>query len=853
MVFMSFLGKLIRSCLRLRYKAVIEGEEIISKYKDTSILFLSNHPAAIDPVIALSFLEPIIKVRPLVAEKFFFNGFTRYFIEKLDGMAVPEFETGYNEYKTYRVEKLTKQIKQALKHKSKILLYPAGKLQSGPYEKIGGASLAFTVKDDAKVLIGISIDGLYGSMFSRYFEKKTPNFVGTLIRGAKIALANGLFFLPKREVRIQLFELDPDLKKIDDKNLFNEKLEKQLNSHLKKPFSVVSYGRVKAPKLKEKDAAQEHAVDLKLLQSLQQLAEKVTKKTIPYDAHLSFDAGLDSLELSELLVACEARFSKKIYDLPQTLRELGAMIEDEEKEEIQLTFKIHDISEGKCELLDKTHVLKAFYDHADLCPNRQFLYDERMGSFNYKKARLVIGLLAKQICAMEGKFIALMLPSSVMAYLLYFATLEAGKVPVMLNWTAGGMSLDHAIKLLEIKHIISSSAFLEKAFNVELKEHFDKVVVLENLKQNISFVDKLAGSIKAVLKKRPVINIAPNDPCVILFTSGSEALPKAVPLSHENILSNIDAAIKTNLVKPNDRFLASLPPFHSFGCVITGILPVICGIDTVFSPDPTDAMMLLEKIKNYDCSLFCSAPSFLKQILTLAEVGDLESLRLAVVGAEKCPDSLKKLYNTKCKNSLLLEGYGITECSPIVTIQRSPLSLGVGEPLKGIEIKIIDPDSCTELGIDQVGEIIVSAKSVFSGYLGVKKDPFIEIDNKIWYRTGDRGILTKKHELVLQGRYKRFVKIGAEMISLSSLEEALEDFGPQKEGVPRFAAFGDGASGRLTLFAIFSNLNVDDVNQHLRNKGLPKVAKFSEIRFIDAIPQLASGKIDYKKLEHENI
>jgi len=275
---MSLLGKLIRSCLRLRYKVIIENENIIKKYKDTSILFVSNHPAAIDPVIALSFLEPIVRVRPLVAEKFFFNSFTRFFIKKIDGMAVPEFETGYNEYKTYRVEKLTREIKEALKNKSKILLYPAGKLQSGPYEKIGGASLAFTVKDEAKVLIGISIDGLYGSMFSRYFEKKTPNFVATLIKGAKIVLKNFFIFLAKREVRIELFEIDPEIKSIKDKNSFNERLEKELNSRLKKPFSVVGYGRVKTPKIKEKDPLKEHEVDLALLVKLQELSLKITKK-----------------------------------------------------------------------------------------------------------------------------------------------------------------------------------------------------------------------------------------------------------------------------------------------------------------------------------------------------------------------------------------------------------------------------------------------------------------------------------------------------------------------------------------------------------------------------------------------
>jgi long-chain-fatty-acid--[acyl-carrier-protein] ligase len=330
-------------------------------------------------------------------------------------------------------------------------------------------------------------------------------------------------------------------------------------------------------------------------------------------------------------------------------------------------------------------------------------------------------------------------------------------------------------------------------------------------------------------------------------------MPKAVPLSHANILANLKSLVHTHLVKDDDVFLATLPPFHSFGAVVSGFFPMVAGVDTVYMPDPTDAISLAQAIKKSSSSLFCSAPSFLKQILLYAAPGQLHSLRLVVVGAEKLQDSLKQLFSECCPQAVLLEGYGITECSPVVTLQKSVLTQGVGVPLKGVELLIVDPVSLCPLPQGSVGEILISGQNVFKGYLGIKKDPFVEIDCKKWYRSGDRGSLSAQHELILEGRFKRFIKISAEMISLGAIEEALEDYRQAPQGLAQFAVVADKTSEKMILLTTHTDLDLDELNHYLREKGCPKVAKISKIIVSKLIPQLATGKIDYRKLEHELI
>lgn len=850
---MSLLSRFVTFCLNRRYDVTVEGEEIIKKYKDTSILFLANHPATIDPVIVLTYLYPYVKLQPLAAAKFFKSPFLHFFLKKINALPVPEFEDGTNEYKAFLVEKLTKKMKEALKNKAKILLYPAGRLSETSIEKIGGATLAFDLKDDARKVIGIASDGLYGSTFSKYFEGKTPYFTKTLFNGIKIALLNGLFFLPKRKVTIRLFEIDDDTTSISDKFLFNQALEKKFNDLVDHSPKIVSYGFCKTPQKKQKQIdIVEKDVDPKIIHDLLVIVEKVTKKKISKEAHFSYDVGIDSLELAEILAMVEQKYHVRIDTMPQTVLELGFLLGQTKTVTLNLLKKLSKRKALEVMLPKSENLLEAFYMQARRCLNRRMGVDPTIGEMSYKKACLAIELLSSHIKKLKGDYVGVMLPSSLMAYVLMFSILKARKKPVMINWTSGRKSLDFACDLLHIDHILSSEKFLEKAFNIDLGDNFEKMTLLEDIKRNIPIFSKLKAFFKLLFHfGMKADDLKKSDVACVLFTSGSEAMPKAVPLTHENILANIESLMKTGLIKDEDRFLATLPPFHSFGCVISGYLPIVCGLDTVYLPDPTDAINIASGFKHFKASLFCSAPSFMKQILIYSEKGQLDSLRLAVVGAEKLSEATRSLFSENCPHAVLLEGYGITECSPVVTIQKNINTLGVGVPILRVELLIVDPESMTPLPQGHVGEILIHGKNVFNGYLGLKKDPFVEIDYKKWYRTGDRGSITAKNELILEGRYKRFIKISAEMISLGSLEEALEDYKTSNEDVAQFAVITDHNKEKLILVTIHPALNLDDVNQYIREKGLPKVAKFSKIVTVKMIPQLATGKVDYRKLENE--
>jgi long-chain-fatty-acid--[acyl-carrier-protein] ligase len=852
-----FLSKVVRFCLSLRYKVHVEGEELLKKYRDASILIVATHPALIDPAVVISFLEPYLLLQPLAAERFFKSPLIHFFLKKIKALPVPEFDQGNNEYKAYKVKKLTQKIKEALNNHAKILLYPSGHLTDSCLEKIGGASLAFELKTSSKKMIGLATDGLYGSSFSRYFEGQSPSFFKMLARGFKVVVANGLFFVPKREVSLRLFEIDPQIRQLDDKVAFNKALEQAFNERLSCQTAVVGYGFYPSPKKVERIQSKEAHLEPKLALELTEMAEKVLNKKVTLKQHLSYELGMDSLQLAELLTRVDQKYHVRIDTFPQTLLELGVLIADQaekiapniQKASLRLRLPI-EVPECK-------NLLEGFYKQALRAPTRRLGQDPTLGEISYKKGVLIVELLATKLAKLKGPYIAILLPSSLMSYLLMFALLRAKKIPVMLNWTAGYTCVDFAFNLLGISAAVSSETFLERAFNVDLREHFDKVIPIEQLKQTLSFGQKLKVMLSCfslkTLTDKAALFMNKEQEAVILFTSGSESMPKAVPLSHANILANLKSLVHTHLVKDDDVFLATLPPFHSFGAVVSGFFPMVAGVDTVYMPDPTDAISLAQAIKKSSSSLFCSAPSFLKQILLYAAPGQLHSLRLVVVGAEKLQDSLKQLFSECCPQAVLLEGYGITECSPVVTLQKSVLTQGVGVPLKGVELLIVDPVSLCPLPQGSVGEILISGQNVFKGYLGIKKDPFVEIDCKKWYRSGDRGSLSAQHELILEGRFKRFIKISAEMISLGAIEEALEDYRQAPQGLAQFAVVADKTSEKMILLTTHTDLDLDELNHYLREKGCPKVAKISKIIVSKLIPQLATGKIDYRKLEHELI
>jgi long-chain-fatty-acid--[acyl-carrier-protein] ligase len=344
----------------------------------------------------------------------------------------------------------------------------------------------------------------------------------------------------------------------------------------------------------------------------------------------------------------------------------------------------------------------------------------------------------------------------------------------------------------------------------------------------------------------------PDAPAVVLFTSGSEKAPKAVPLTHANIISDQRAALQILKIERNNSALGFLPMFHSFGLTVTGLLPLFTGVKVLHHPDPTDAGALVRKIALYKPTLVAGTPTFLSYIFERAKPGELDSLRLSVVGAEKAPASLFEKAKEVAPNTELLEGYGITECAPVVSVNRPGEARPgtIGQPLPGVEVCVTDLETNEVLPQGEMGMLHVAGPTVFPGYIGHDgPQPFAEFGGKRWYVTGDLASLDEAGAIVFHGRLKRFLKAGGEMISLPALEEPFARKYPPTEEGPRVAVEGiETPTGRRIVLFTTAPLSVRDANALLQSEGFHGVMRLDEVRTVEKIPTLGTGKTDYKVL-----
>jgi acyl-CoA synthetase (AMP-forming)/AMP-acid ligase II len=343
-----------------------------------------------------------------------------------------------------------------------------------------------------------------------------------------------------------------------------------------------------------------------------------------------------------------------------------------------------------------------------------------------------------------------------------------------------------------------------------------------------------------------------DEPAVVLFTSGSESLPKAVPLSHRNLFANVRASLAAIQATCGDRLLGFLPPFHSFGLTGNILAAILGGIRVVHYPDPTNAAGLVQTVARYRATLLVSTPTFLNYMLQLATAEDLGSLRVVVTGAEKCPEATFTRAAQLAPGATILEGYGITECSPVVSGNRVGCvkSGTVGQPVDGVEVRVVDPDTRKPLPANTTGMLLVRGTSVFNGYLVYEgPDPFVEVEGKRWYLTGDLVQLDDEGFIHFQGRLKRFLKAAGEMISLPALEEPLERLYPAADTGPQVAVEGtETPSGRwITLFTT-RPLTLREANAALASAGFRGVMRLDEVVRLEAIPVLGTGKTDYRSL-----
>ena len=465
-------------------------------------------------------------------------------------------------------------------------------------------------------------------------------------------------------------------------------------------------------------------------------------------------------------------------------------------------------------------------------------------AITYEKALIAALILAKKFRKYPEDYLGLMIPTSMGCMLSILAILFLRKVPVMINYSTGAeANCRFAQKTLSFSTIITSRALLEKIKCPLLPG----MVLIEDVINAVSFIDKLQAALKAKPKAQQIIKRLPsaeeNDTVVVLFTSGSEKEPKTVLLSHKNISSNLIDFPKVLPISHNDIILSILPLFHVFGHTVNFWLPLTMGMTALTYANPLEYRRIAQIIKNDKPTVMAGTQSFFAGYLRESEPGDFASLRLVIPGADKTPDWLRQAYKER-HNIDLLEGYGCTETSPVISV-NSPTAFkpgSIGRPMPSVQVKIVDPETGAEKKRGEEGKILVKGDMVMKGYLDEAETAKSIIDG--WYDTGDIGLLDEDGFLWHQGRYKRFIKVGGEMVSLVKTEAVLETFLP--EGVECCVVEAqDEFKGSKIVAVLTQKVDEDDLIRRL-SAQLPPIAIPKRFVYFKELPKMGSGKIDFR-------
>jgi len=337
-----------------------------------------------------------------------------------------------------------------------------------------------------------------------------------------------------------------------------------------------------------------------------------------------------------------------------------------------------------------------------------------------------------------------------------------------------------------------------------------------------------------------------NDTAAILFTSGSEKDPKAVQLTHRNIASNIKNFGGYIKINESDIILANLVFYHVFGLTVNLWVPFYYGMTMVTYANPLDFQTISNIARTEKPTIMVGTPSFFWGYLQKSEPGDYKSLRLMVAGADKCPDALRDGFLKK-HGATLLEGYGATETSPVISVNSQKFNRpgSTGKVIPNVQVRIENLETGEECATRQVGKILVKGDSVMKGYYD---DPELTAEVLVdgWYNTGDMGFLDEDGFLWHAGRFKRFAKIGGEMISLVKVENILEKYLPQ--GVSCCVVeVSDRKKGSEIVATVSREVNKTAILRKMLNE-LPVIALPRQFIVIEELPMMSTGKIDLKNI-----
>ena len=489
-----------------------------------------------------------------------------------------------------------------------------------------------------------------------------------------------------------------------------------------------------------------------------------------------------------------------------------------------------------------------FIEVAKRYGDKPFIIDRTAGrKFTYKRGLIASLILAGKLKRFEPGFIGIMMPNSAGAVLTILGALFSGRVPVMINYSTGAEeNCVYARKKCDFKTIVTSKVFLAKINCPTLPG----MVFIEDMMAEISTYDKLKAAFKAALPvamlKERVSQGDEDDDLFVLFTSGSEKEPKAVELTHGNILSVVDGLEKIVNLTPQDIFLCQLPYFHIFGQTGNLWVPLCLGMTLVTYANPLEYRSICEIVRDEKCTILLGTPSFFSGYLNRSEEGDFRSVRLMLVGADKCPDALREGFLEK-HGKVLLEGYGATETSLIIAVNTPEFNRpgSVGKSFPGVRIRLENYQTGEECGLREVGKILVKGDNVMKGYFDDFEQTSLAMRHG-WYDTGDMGWMDEDGFLWHGGRLKRFLKIGGEMVSLVKVEDVLEKFLP--EGVDCCVVeVPDHLKGARIVAVVTRKLEEKDILRKMSGQ-LPNIALPRQFVVIEELPKMGSGKIDFRRV-----
>ncbi|MGO8764059.1 MAG: AMP-binding protein [Limisphaerales bacterium] len=499
------------------------------------------------------------------------------------------------------------------------------------------------------------------------------------------------------------------------------------------------------------------------------------------------------------------------------------------------------------------NVLSAVAETARNRPRQIVLEDATLQTLTYRKLMVGADVLAKALRGgvADGGRVGLLLPNVNATPVAILALWSLGKVTAILNFSSGTPAMLACAQLAGLKHIVTSRAFLERAkINAQdfLKAGIS-LVYLEDVRAGITGSRKFLTLLRHVFIPRSTVRSSPSfgSTAVIVFTSGSEGVPKGVELTHGNLLANIRQMLAVTDITDGDRLFNCLPLFHSFGLTVGTVLPLVRGIYIFLYPSPLHYRMVPAALYGHDCTVFLGTNTFLNGYARKAHPYDFRSLRYLFAAAEKLQETTAQTWVQKF-GVRILEGYGATECAPCLSVNTplEPRYGSVGRLLPGVEYKLEPVE-----GVADGRQLFVRGPNVMKGYLNAEANAkFLALEG--WYDTGDIVSVDAEGYLHILGRLKRFAKVSGEMVSLTAVEDALGGAFPHYGLRCQIAVITRPEENKGEALIAVTNepkLTLDEIRDVLKARGLTNLSVPREIKVVLEIPKLGTGKVNHRELQ----